>query len=709
MTQHNQAFEVTDNYVNCLLRVEAAKPHGYPVQLQYWPEGNEITSTTLGGLTRSDQQIIDNALPHLQAPGIHGQIPRGPVVDRLQELGECLARILLPDELLIALLQELDNAHAHGKKLRLRLLIEPPKLASLPWEYLYISAKRIEQLQKPTAYQDPAEAGSMETLDQHTIQRWIGLASGYLNLNPNISLVRQYTVKPPEKDPLSIEAKLWVLVILSDVVDPNYPTDVSRKPSWSPLNVRKSKELIQDILRGNKRIAVTFLQRATVGRIREALKAAKRMKHPYHLIQYEGHACYYTAKDTDRPPAAPDGASLVLEHPADRSPVYLEADKFVKLLMEHDVRAVMLNACNTAKEESAVFSSLARSLATKGFPAVIASQFEVCDRTAPSFCHAFYESLGALRCLDDCFKDGIDAVAQHPSCNHDWGVYVYCLQSVHSVLFEDDRVRWERRYRRAVAEANWPLQMFGPPMPAPRPLPQVYVPLRLKYTERWREYTVADEVTRRGGGIAAIDSEQRVWAEREMERGTWERDQEREEILEVPEALRRFRPCHLAVVGDPGCGKTTMLRWLAHEFAVGNPEMVSKARENFMPILIRLAEFARSRRELLLYILGLLRGPFQLPKGKRTLDYVESKLQEGKCILLLDALDEIADVERRDQVAKAITNFASNFTRCPIIVTSRLAGFSSIPGFRVLRVMDFDNRQIEEFIKKWFSDGSLSS
>src|SRR5205085_11823559 len=61
---------------------------------------------------------------------------------------------------------------------------------------------------------------------------------------------------------------------------------------------------------------------------------------------------------------------------------------------EQCLRLVVLNSCEGARSDDLdLFSSTAATLVRRGVAAVVAMQYEISDRAAIEFCHAFYESL----------------------------------------------------------------------------------------------------------------------------------------------------------------------------------------------------------------------------------------------------------------------------------------------------------------------------
>lgn len=79
-------------------------------------------------------------------------------------------------------------------------------------------------------------------------------------------------------------------------------------------------------------------------------------------------------------------------------------------------------------------------------------------------------------------------------------------------------------------------------------------------------------------------------------------------------------------------------------------------------------------------------------------------LARGRALLLLDGLDEMLTAHERAAVASAIAAFSREYPTARIVVTSRIAGYSSglLPGnFTTLTAAPFDDEAITRFAQQW--------
>ncbi len=169
----------------------------------------------------------------------------------------------------------------------------------------------------------------------------------------------------------------------------------------------------------------------------------------------------------------------------------------------------------------------------------------------------------------------------------------------------------------------------------------------------------------------------------------------------------------IIILGDPGAGKSTMMQYLTLQTAY-NAAKVKNKQTPFLgqqiPILIRLNKFYDIKdwpadKDLLSAIKTEIEinSGASIPEG-----FLEKKLKAGKCIILLDAFDELASEKARRLLAEKTKNLVARYPENQFIVTSRITGYSNQlagAGFAnpyTIQVLNSDH--IKTFIHKWYEN-----
>src|SRR6266516_1986708 len=176
--------------------------------------------------------------------------------------------------------------------------------------------------------------------------------------------------------------------------------------------------------------------------------------------------------------------------------------------------------------------------------------------------------------------------------------------------------------------------------------------------------------------------------------------------VDPEEAIHLYTHC--VFTGNPGAGKTTLLKHLSQKSVDGQLSQLPD-----LPIYIELNTFASSGyHDLLDFASTKWDEHYGFPKAEARA-YMEEKLEGGKALLLLDALDEAMVGESSSQaeasynhVINVITQLATRYPQSPIVVTVRKASYqqqASLVGFTELEVLDFRPKDIQEFVINWFT------
>ncbi len=180
--------------------------------------------------------------------------------------------------------------------------------------------------------------------------------------------------------------------------------------------------------------------------------------------------------------------------------------------------------------------------------------------------------------------------------------------------------------------------------------------------------------------------------------------------LTLAEVLRL--PGHLALIGDAGSGKTTVLHVLVSLLAAEQPVALGAElaaalpQETPLPVLLPLrffehacnaaaaTDYTRCAADLLRFVdtwFNRWCPEANLPPG-----FLAAHIGAGRAWFLLDALDEVADPSNREAIRNVIEGLARSLNGTRLIVTARIAAYRATSlnqDFSVVTVRDLEAEQ----------------
>ena len=347
------------------------------VGLEIWvmsvksPQGYYLTTTRgivgfeCKGIFLLDSELQDN-LRRLEAGEADKQL--------LAELGKALFDSLFHKDVKDAYRSYCGWVRSHGR-LRLRLRIEPPEMAALPWEYLC----------------DP-------------------LDNSFLSISPRRVLTR-YISLPKLVESLAVEGPLRILLAISSPED-KPPLDVDRE-------IERISEALAE-LEKEGRITLNILKHASSTSIRQRL----RTFHP-HVFHFIGHGEFK------------DGAGWILLEDEKGQCRPIEDQAFAEFFDHKYTRLVVLNACESGVVGlTRTMAGMAPRLMRRGVLAVVGMQYKILDNVAITFSQEFYCSVVAGYPVDVAIAEARRAIYQdYGPEERDWGIPVLFMRSKDGHLF----------------------------------------------------------------------------------------------------------------------------------------------------------------------------------------------------------------------------------------------------------------------------------
>ena len=272
-----------------------------------------------------------------------------------------------------------QKAETHEQGVRLRLRIQAPELAVLPWEYLY------DERQK-----------------------------NYVCLSTQTPVVR-YIDAPLPISRLAVAPPLRILGMIAD----------PESPMLERLDVQREKERLERALRGmqgSQSIELHWLESPTWRALQKALRAG-----PWHIFHFIGHGGFDSLADE----------GLIIFEDQAHQPHPMRASELAGLLVDHrSLRLVVLNACQGAMgSQHDLFSSTAAILSRCRIPAVIAMQHKITDDAAIELAQVFYETLMEGLPVEKALAEARKAVKLAVTNTLEWGTPVLYLRAADGVLF----------------------------------------------------------------------------------------------------------------------------------------------------------------------------------------------------------------------------------------------------------------------------------
>ena len=162
---------------------------------------------------------------------------------------------------------------------------------------------------------------------------------------------------------------------------------------------------------------------------------------------------------------------------------------------------------------------------------------------------------------------------------------------------------------------------------------------------------------------------------------------------------------NLVILGSPGSGKSVLLRYLAATCAESGSE------DALLPLFLRLRYYEQDRDLTLIAenASKFAETELQLPMPA---GFFQNALRDGRCLVLLDALDEVPS-EARYSVARRIEQLARNHPGCRFVVTSRIAAYDEAPLDETLfaryEVQPMEDSGITAFVNRRFGPDSAQA
>lgn len=407
-------------YLDFLIEVNALNEQDYSIVVHSDAgEARQVTTFPLTTAALNEHLVkVENAILH-SLPEWHSgrNVQEQAENQAVQTFGRTLFDFLLPTEARSLYYECLREAAHHERGVRLKLSLQAPALASLPWEFLYDARRR-----------------------------------DFVCLDPHTPLVR-YAELAQTTPPLAVEPPLQILGVIAD------PVDMPAR-----LKVEEEKRRISNAVRAleeNKLVKLTWLEGQTWRDLQRIMRMNDTAWHIFHFI---GHGGFDEQRN--------EGFIVLADDEQQSHRLY--ASQLARLLARQraSLRLVLLNACEGARiGQQDLLSSTAATLINSGVPAVLAMQYGITDSAAVEFANTFYESLADNLPVDAAVAEARNAINFRNARSLEWGVPVLHMRSPDGQLFSladsNHAVAGHRSYVRSQTEEPPELVLAATPPAIP--------------------------------------------------------------------------------------------------------------------------------------------------------------------------------------------------------------------------------------------------
>jgi formylglycine-generating enzyme required for sulfatase activity len=159
----------------------------------------------------------------------------------------------------------------------------------------------------------------------------------------------------------------------------------------------------------------------------------------------------------------------------------------------------------------------------------------------------------------------------------------------------------------------------------------------------------------------------------------------------------------LVIIGEPGAGKSTIIRRFALSDHCKLPGASDPLRVSYLPLhVMKAGEVRKSLDDKLAGQCG--------PHLGIAASWFAQRLLGQPSLVLLDGLDEVGDPKQRELVCSWITTAANSWPQAVFVLTTRDKGYAALerdalpPDKRHAYVKRFNDDQQLDFLNKWFAE-----
>ncbi|MBG1261364.1 GUN4 domain-containing protein [Nostoc commune] len=177
----------------------------------------------------------------------------------------------------------------------------------------------------------------------------------------------------------------------------------------------------------------------------------------------------------------------------------------------------------------------------------------------------------------------------------------------------------------------------------------------------------------------------------------------------------------MVILGGPGAGKSTLLRYLTLIYASEEQQEYEANAPELIPVLLLIRKvYQKIINNNKVSLVDLVTEQInqatkenkRIPSLSRWLVKKLNQIQNNKCLIMLDGLDEVADESQRQEIRDWVDKQIHAYNSATFIVTSRPRSYKAASLNKVgivLEVQQFNMKQIQDFIHNWYTETEINT